>query len=270
MLRKMKRQVSFLLVMAMVLGFVCVPGILPVTKAAETTSVNLLTNPGFEDRDQVPGWNTSPNPAPYMELSSDYVKDGSYSIQVNAGGKWVWSDKVTGITEGTAYVMTADVLADPNVDGAAIVQGYIRFYDDENNETRTPAVTLDLTENKGTWQTVTVTASAPAGATKADVLLVTTGASVGTVFFDNVSLMMDPAQFEPVVLIDQNFDDTTMNTSRDVPIGWQGDFAAEDDGKDVDLDYDVIVGQFRSLRDRIPPRSCNRFCRSNWEPSPMR
>lgn len=68
-----KRHISLLLVVAMLLGIVCVPGILPATSAAESQQVNLLANPGFETRNPVSGWNTSSNPAAYAELSSDYV-----------------------------------------------------------------------------------------------------------------------------------------------------------------------------------------------------
>ena len=244
-----RRHISLLLVVAMVLGIVCVPGIIPTTTAAESTQVNLLTNPGFETRNQIPGWNTSPNPATYAELSSDYVKDGAFSVQITGGGKWLWSDKVTGITAGETCVLSADVLADPTANGTAIVQAYIRFYDDADTKlSQTPAAELDLTEDKGTWQNVTVTGVAPSGATKADVLLVTTGATTGTVFFDNASFVKEtasskPGATEPTVLIDENFDDTTMNTSKGVPAGWQGDFAAADDGKTVSLDTAEKAGQ---------------------------
>ena len=142
-----KKHISMLLIVAMLLGIVCVPGILPVTSAAQSNQVNLLTNPGFETRNVIPGWTTSSNPATYAELSSDYVQDGSYSLQVSGSGNWVWSDPVVGITAGEAYVMSAQVLADANVAGAAIVQAFIRFYDDRDTKLiQTPAVTLTLTE----------------------------------------------------------------------------------------------------------------------------
>ena len=186
MLNLFKKHISLLLVAAMVLSIVCVPGILPVTSAAESAQVNLLTNPGFESRNPIPGWNTNPNPAAYAELSADYVQDGSYSMQLSGTGKWLWSDKVN-VTAGEAYVLSAKVLADAKVDGAAIIQAFIRFYDSSDTKlSQTTAVTLTLTEKKGTWEDVSVNGIAPAGATKADVLLVTTGSSVGTVHFDNV------------------------------------------------------------------------------------
>lgn len=211
MLKMIKKYISLLLVAAMILGIVCVPGILPSATAVETMPVNLLTNPGFETRKAIPGWNTSPNPATYAELSSDYAKNGSLSLQVTGNSKWVWSDKITGITAGTAYVMTADVLADPDVDGKAIIQAIVRFYKDNDTVlSQTTAVTLDLTDTKGVWKTVTVTAPAPDGATKADVLLATTSASVGTVFYDNVSFMKRPALTEDLTIYSENFD--TMQT----------------------------------------------------------
>ena len=62
MLKLLKKHVSVLLVLAILLSIVCVPGMLPVTSAAQNTHINLLTNPGFETRNAVTGWNSSPNP----------------------------------------------------------------------------------------------------------------------------------------------------------------------------------------------------------------
>lgn len=209
MLNVFKKPVSVLLVLAMVLGFVCVPGIIPTTSAEETkaaattdssqTSSTVIFSDDFESS----SIQSNKRPTGWQGTTDDYV---TYSLENDVEGR---SGKVlkqvkTGtstrslyvdiknypVVKGKTYRAEMDVYVVPDGTDTNIAnsfQFYLQTYTD-NHATRIDSQDVGRNAVEGQWVHLTNEFTATGNATILRVLYGMGGKTEGTVYIDNITL----------------------------------------------------------------------------------
>ncbi|WP_438351699.1 S-layer homology domain-containing protein [Paenibacillus sp. FA6] len=157
-------------------------------EASQATTIP-VTNTGFEDAvidGVIPGWTQifSPAKAGTVSVDSTQYKTDNYSLKIydnDSANFGVESDKIP-VVVGNEYTVSAAVYI------GVSVQLQLRFY----NETSSSAIST-ITHNpdfqaapKNTWETISIGAVAPEGATKLSVVLATAKNGKGTSFWDDI------------------------------------------------------------------------------------
>ncbi len=125
-----------------------------------------------------------------IEQSDDVAFIGKSSLCINDSDKTNdygrQSAKVFGIHEGYTYQLSAAVFTEASTSNPSLT---ITFWSNEGVKLRSAAVNyLDDAATCGVWKYLTVSAIAPAGAVTATATVTAPGVSVGTCYFDAVSL----------------------------------------------------------------------------------
>lgn len=152
------------------------------------TNATSLSNASFEhlDLEAFPyQWSASLGSGVTAEASSARSADDKYSLKLvdtnTAAGGGVRSAHMTGITPGQSYTATANYyLESGNADL------YLEFWD--SSDSRIGAASTNVT-TAGSWQTVSVTGTAPAGTAYATVLPYSNYANTGTAYFDALAFL---------------------------------------------------------------------------------
>lgn len=246
--------------------FVCVLSPFVSLKSAEATGIPFtLTNPSFEDPQSgstIPGWTK--------------IGQGSYTIStapINNLGKSLLltdnsttdsigmeSDKVLGIVPGASYTASANMYVSS---GTASI--YIQFYDIAGNFiVNTSQWAPPPVQN---WTIVSVTATAPANASKASVLLYSSTSGITSTYYDNIALgqtlrnpgfeegnvgnviptgWSQPYGSTGISVVSDRFDEGTkslklVDTNPSGPIGVESDRMTVSAGKQIEVSARVYV-----------------------------
>lgn len=145
---------------------------------------SMLYNGFFEAEQKVPGW-TAMSSMPF--ISSEHTASGKYALKVydnrTDAGAQMHSDPVIAV-EGEDYTATVKVLGEA---GGETPQLWIWFYG-EGGELLAKYPASTTLASSGTWQSITLTKTAPTGTKTATVVLATPMATTGTVYFDDATL----------------------------------------------------------------------------------
>lgn len=157
----------------------------------EATTANLMVNPGFEegvDSDGLPvGWPTvfAGKWGENFELSPVSLA-GDWSLKVvdpdQKTGVGLRSTKVA-IEGGKQYMASVKVYNAESATGSL----YLEFWNEAGNRVLAPFEWRP--GDKDVWTEIVVVAEAPSNAKYATLLLYSSSIAVGTVYFDEVSLM---------------------------------------------------------------------------------
>ena len=226
MLKILKKHISLLLVIAMVLGMVCVPGLFPITSAAETTPANSAEHKViFEDDFEDSSVGANKRPTGWQGTTDDYV---TYSLEENVEGmsgktlKQVKTGPSTRslyvdfknypVIAGKTYRAEMDVFVvsdntDTNV--AKSFQFYLQTY------TASYAAKIDSQDvgskaAEGQWVHLTNEFTAKDNANIIRILFGLGGKAEGTVYIDNISLKeIAPAENTDNLIKNPSFEEST-------------------------------------------------------------
>ncbi|MEF3310626.1 carbohydrate binding domain-containing protein [Paenibacillus sp. GYB004] len=144
--------------------------------------VSLIANGGFESGLQ--NWNAAFGSAQRMTAVTDPKFSGSYSLKLDdnsaTSSLGMESDKFP-VVPGKSYTAEARVRVDS---GSAAL--YLRYYNAAG--VQLDQVSKGQGATQGLWQAVTASMVAPPGAAKASIIVYSSSASVGVMYFDDVSL----------------------------------------------------------------------------------
>ncbi|RKN78813.1 heparin/heparin-sulfate lyase HepB [Paenibacillus ginsengarvi] len=146
------------------------------------TSAVPIANGGFESN--LTGWNTAFGSAAQMTATSEAAYAGSKSLKLvdnSATSSFGMESDKFPASAGKQYTGEVKMRVDS---GAGAI--YIRFYDSANKLIDSKSASTGVTS--GGWRNVAVTMVAPEGTVKAAILLYSALATVGTVYFDEVSV----------------------------------------------------------------------------------
>ena len=159
------------------------------------TDVNLVTNPGFEERSvsaNSEGWGNTSHYTVVENAAADVEKVGSYSMKVVtvAGTSLApyWTGSVNG---GKSYSFSVTYKSDFTARTPEVII-YYKNADGDVLETNTKA----LSGTAATWTDYEVTTIAPAEAAQVQINLNFKKAAEGTAYFDNISFVEKVTTFE--------------------------------------------------------------------------
>ncbi|MBR5262108.1 MAG: hypothetical protein IKV47_08060, partial [Oscillospiraceae bacterium] len=213
MKRTLKRSISLLLTVCMVLGILAVPGIIPVraesteatpetTPEVILTEKNLIANGTFgevrevsyytSEHDAELGWSYTNMSLMQIEATNAYAFDGAYSLHVthanNAAAASVWQaiqlpEYTAGVTKGK---LTLQALGEVDAKGTYIS---VQFRSGDNGGgTSLKNYTTYLTSTDN-WQEYVAEGVIPEGAKSARVYIAYCGTDKATdIYVDNISL----------------------------------------------------------------------------------
>ncbi|CAM3612916.1 cohesin domain-containing protein [Marinicrinis lubricantis] len=147
-----------------------------------------LQNPDFEQSSadgRIPGWSLYPDPlreGTAITLTEDIAASGAKSVRFddqNSGASMGLRSVNLDVTPGQSYAATVRTYIETGASGL-----YIKFYNDAGTEVGSSS--QGVSDPKGQWVELRTEAIAPETAVRAQVWLYSGGATVGTVYFDDV------------------------------------------------------------------------------------
>ena len=249
----LNRVTSWALLFALVLGlFGGIPmlttdasaaGSEPVTDVNGNPVVNLIGDKNVTfDKLTIPGWSVMEGVAQGDEHL--YNDGGLWALKLadtsNTKAIWSISDK-NKISAGTNYEISAQVYG-----GIGTMTVY--FYDSVGTELADQAFTLATTAAANSWQKLSKTFTAPAGAATLAVKLSTTESGVDTVWFDSVILKDTALDSFKLALPNSDFNDPAWTKNGTVPPGWKCNKTASlsktdwDNNGDPEVAIDTVKG----------------------------
>ena len=149
----------------------------------------LNQNSDFADV-KIPGWTFMPDNN-YM-LSDEEVKDrnGNYSLKItdlSSSQNYIAKSEKIPVTPGNTYGVSCDVKGK-----GTTPQIYVQFYIAGASNPTGSAHSKTLTDDS--WNRLYRVMEAPEGATHCEVWLVSSGGSIGTIYFDNVDFAENPSE----------------------------------------------------------------------------
>lgn len=167
---------------------------------AQLSTAIPLVNGGFEDdiiEQVIPGWTQifSPEKAGTLSVDSTIKKTGNYSLKIydnDVANFGVESNKIP-VVVGNEYTVSAAVYI------GVSVQLQLRFYNDINPSAISTVVHDPNFQSspKNTWETISIGAVAPEGATKVSIVLATAKNGKGTSYWNDIQLTSTEPGTEP-------------------------------------------------------------------------